>query len=435
MNILIKNIDIITCDKTNRVIKNGNIGIKKGYIEFINGTNAEIDNLKADRVIDGTHRLAMPGLVNTHTHSAMTILRNFADDLALEEWLFNRVFPAEARLVPGDVYWGAMLGAAEMIRSGTTTFADMYLYMDEVAKAVCESGIKANLSRSPLKFNAGENSETIDETMECYEYHRNWNGQANGRIKVSVEVHSAYLFNEESLGNAANLAKELGIGIHIHILETAGEREESFRRYGMNSAEICLKCGIFDVPVIAAHCVHLSDNDMHILKQKGVNVAHNPTSNLKLGSGIARLPEMLDRGINVALGTDGTASNNNLNMFEEMHLAALIHKGVNMNPELVGAEQVLRMGTVNGAFAAGFGSETGSLEKGMKADILLLDTDKPHFCPMNNLQSAVVYSAQASDVDSVIIDGNIVMENRQLKTIDEEMVKRKVLEISQRVLK
>lgn len=435
MNILLKNINIITADIENKFIKNGYIGIRDGLIEFITNSHNETNNFNAEKIIDGKNKLVMPGLVNTHTHCAMTLLRNFADDLALEEWLFKRVFPAESRLTSEDVYWGTLLGISEMIMSGTTTFADMYLHMDEVAKAVAGSGIRANLSKSPLRFNVGEKSQTVDETDGCLEYYKNWNNSSNGRIKVYIEVHSAYLFDENSLKNSSDLAKELGTGIQIHLLETLREREESFKKYGVDAAEACLKCGIFDVPVIAAHCVHLSDIDIEILKLKNVNVAHNPTSNLKLASGIARIPYMIDKGINVALGTDGTASNNNLNMFEEMNLAALIHKGENRNPTLISAEQAISMATANGANAVGFGGEIGCIKKGMKADLIILDTDKPHFYPLNNPLSAVVYSAQGSDVKTVIIDGEIVMEKRELKTIDFEKVKWKVNAIADRILR
>ncbi len=430
MNILIKNINTITCDDSAKYIESANIGIKDGIIDFVESNGSCPEGFTPDRVIDGKGKLLMPGLVNAHTHCAMTILRNFGDDLALEDWLFNRIFPAEAKLSEEDIYWGTMLGIGEMIKSGTTAFADMYLFMDYVAEAVKNTGMRANLSISPLKLNSVERSKVLDQAQECIEYYKRWNGECNGRIKVYIEVHSAYLFNEESLREAALLAKQLNTGIQIHVLETEKERNDSIKRYGENSAEVCAKCGIFDVPVIAAHCVHLSNDDIKLLKEKGINVAHNPTSNLKLGSGIARVPELIDAGINVCLGTDGTASNNNLNMIEEMNLAALIHKGVKMNPLLVNAEQAIKMGTINGSRAIGFGDSTGVIKKGMKADIIILNTDKLHFSPMNNPMSAVVYVAQGADVETVIVDGNILMENRELKTIDEEKVKYKVKEIS-----
>ena len=435
MNILVKNIDVVTCDESNRVIKNTNIGIKENYIYFIGGDEEKLKEFKADKVIDGKNKLAMPGLINTHTHCGMTILRNYANDLPLEEWLFNNIIPTEAKLSEEDIYWGTMLGMAEMIKTGTTTFTDMYYHMDTVAKAVEETGMRANLSRNAFKFIGSDGEMVRNQVPVCVEYFKNWHNKANGRMKVYVEIHSVYLCDEAGLTESAQLAKELGTGIHIHLLETFNEREEGIKRYGADPAEVCLKAGVFDVPVIAAHCVHLSDSNYEILRSKGVNVAHNPTSNLKLGSGIANVPLMMKRGINVALGTDGAASNNNLDMFEEMHIAALIHKGVQRNPTLVTAEEALKMATVNGAKATGFAGEVGQIKEGFKADVILIDMDKAHISPVNDNISALVYCVQGSDVDTVIIDGNILMENRVLKTIDEEKVKSKVKEISRRVLK
>jgi len=434
MNILIKNVDILTCDKDNEFIKSGSIGIKDGIIDFVASDGQDISGFKADRIIEGKHRIAMPGLVNTHTHAAMTLLRNYGNDLALEEWLFDKIFPAEAKLTPDYVYWGTMLGVCEMIKSGTTAFADMYYYMDEVARVVSESGIRANICKAAFKYSPDSESKMKDIRDDCIRYYKEWNNHANGRIKVWVEIHSVYLYDADSLEKAAALAKELNTGIHIHILETQKEVAQSIQMYGMTSVETCEKYGVLDVPVLAAHCVHLSDKDMEIFKKKNVSVAHNPTSNLKLGSGIARVPYMLEKGINVALGTDGTASNNNLDMFEEMNLAALIHKGVNMNPQLVSAGEAIRMATVNGAKAIGFGNETGCIKKGMKADLILLDTDKPHFYPMNDVFASIVYAAKSSDVDTVIVDGKILMENRELKTIDEEKAKYMTKAASEKIL-
>lgn len=423
MNILLQGIDVITCDTAGEYIRNADIGIRDGYIEFIHPSGTVREDFSIGKIINGRHKLAMPGLVNAHTHCGMTLLRNAADDLPLERWLFERVFPLEEKLSESDIYWGTLLGIAEMLKSGTTAMADMYLHMDGAAQAVCEAGIRANLSRSPLDFKTGNKFEITDAVEKCRSYHKNWHGKGNGRIKVYVEVHSTYLFDRDSLKSAAILAKELGTGIHTHILETQKEREDSFAVYGMSPVELCAETGILGVPVIAAHCVHLSDMDMDILNSFRVNIIHNPTSNLKLGSGVARVPEMAGRGLNIALGTDGAASNNNLNMFEEMHLASLIHKGVHMNSELVGAGQAVMMATANGAEAIGFAGVTGCLRAGMKADIIILDTDKPHFHPMNDPKSALVYSAQGADVDTVIVDGSILMECRVLKTIDEEKVK------------
>ncbi|EPR14085.1 amidohydrolase [Ruminiclostridium papyrosolvens] len=430
-DVLIKNAELITNDESKPLITGGYIGIKDGRIDFISDSLPE--NAEAKEVVDGKNKIAMPGLVNAHTHSAMTLMRNYADDLALEKWLFDNIFPVEAKLTDKDVYWGTMLGISEMLKSGITAFADMYMFMDEVARAVTETGIKANLCKSPVQFFEDGQLKRLDASQGTIDYYNRYHNSANGRIKVFVEIHSVYLFNENTLRNAAKLAKQLNTGIHIHLLETVSEVESSKKDYGMTSIEICRETGVLDVPVMAAHCVHLSDSDLRIMQEKKASVVHNPTSNLKLGSGIARVPEMMDMGINVCLGTDGAASNNNLNMFEEMNLAAILHKGVAMNPQLMKAQDVLRMGTVNGARAIGF-DDTGILSEGMKADIILVDTDKPHFYPKNNPVAMIVYSAQAADVDTVIVDGNILMKNRKFTQIDEEKIKFEVDTLSKRLL-
>lgn len=431
LDILIKNTELITNDESKPLIKDGYIGIKDGRIDFISDSLPE--NVKAREVIDGKNKIAMPGLVNAHSHSAMTLMRNYADDIALEKWLFDNIFPVEAKLTDKDVYWGTMLGISEMLKSGITAFADMYMFMDEVARAVTETGIKANLCKSPVQFFEDGQLKRLDKSQGTIDYYNSYHNSANGRIKVFVEIHSVYMFNENTLRNAAQLAKQLNTGIHIHLLETLSEVESSKKDYDMTSIEICRETGVLDVPVMAAHCVHLTDGDLRIMKEKRASVVHNPTSNLKLGSGIARVPEMMDMGINVCLGTDGAASNNNLNMFEEMNLAAILHKGVAMNPQLMKAQDVLKMGTVNGARAIGF-DDTGILSKGMKADIILVDTDKPHFYPKNNPMAMIVYSAQAADVDTVIVDGNVLVKKREYIHIDEERIKFEVDTLSKRLL-
>lgn len=430
-DILIKNAELITNDESKPLITCGYIGIKDGRIAFISDSLPE--NAEAREVIDGRNKIAMPGLVNAHSHSAMTLMRNYADDMALEKWLFDNIFPVEAKLTDKDVYWGTMLGISEMLKSGITAFADMYMFMDEVARAVTETGIKANLCKSPVQFFEDGQLKRLDKSQGTIDYYNSYHNSADGRIKVFVEIHSVYMFNENTLRNAAQLAKQMNTGIHIHLLETVSEVESSNKDYGMTSIEICRETGVLDVPVMAAHCVHLTDSDLRIMQEKKASVVHNPTSNLKLGSGIARVPDMMDMGINVCLGTDGAASNNNLNMFEEMNLAAILHKGIAMNPQLMKAQDVLKMGTVNGARAIGF-DDTGVLSEGMKADIILVDTDKPHFYPKNDPMAMIVYSAQAADVDTVIVDGSILMKNREFTHIDEEKIKFEVESLSKRLL-
>jgi len=430
-DLLIKNVDIITMDDKSMLIKDGYIGIKDGKISFVSESLPK--DIISKNEIDGKGKIAMPGLVNAHSHSAMTLMRNYADDIGLEAWLFDNIFPIEAKLTEKDVYWGTMFGIAEMLKSGVVAFADMYMFMDEVARAVTETGIKANICKSPIQFFEGGELKRLDKSQGTIDYYNRYHNSADGRIKVFVEIHSTYMFNEKTLSNAAALAKQLNTGIHIHLLETTTEVQSSKRDYGMTSVEICKKTGVLDVPVLAAHCVHMTDSDLEIMKAMGCSIVHNPTSNLKLGSGIANVPQMLDMGINVCLGTDGAASNNNLNMFEEMNLAALIHKGVAMDPQLMNANTVLKMGTCNGAKALGF-DDSGVIKVGMKGDVILIDTDKPHFYPKNNPVSAIIYSAQASDVDTVIVDGKIIMQDRTFKNIDEERIKYEVDALSNKLL-
>ncbi|MGE5328996.1 MAG: amidohydrolase [Deltaproteobacteria bacterium] len=423
MDLLIKNARILTMNSGMDIIENGVLAIRDDKIYYVSGNNIVPPDFSTSNVIDAKGKLVMPGLVNAHTHAAMSLLRNYADDLPLEQWLFNKIFPAEDKLTAEDVYWASMLSIIEMIKSGTTCFADMYFFMDEVAKAVAETGMRANLSRGlicPTDDYDVHNDIRIKETRELF---NNWNGKENGRIKVYVAPHSVYTCCPAYVQDTINLAKELKTGIHIHLLETKIEEGDSIKNFGCTSIEHCDKMGMFDVSTIAAHCVHLSDEDLRIIANKKVNIAHNPGSNLKLASGFARLPEMMQKGINVALGTDGPASNNNLDMFEEIRLSALISKAFHMNAVLINAEEALRLAVNNGAKALGFGNEVGEIKVGMKADIIMIDTDKVNYIPENNMISALAYSSNSQDVDTVIVDGKILMQGRELKTIDEEKVK------------
>jgi 5-methylthioadenosine/S-adenosylhomocysteine deaminase len=424
MRILIKNAVILTCESEDYF---------RGCIEMtddrITGVyiGAASDTKLFDRVIDADKMIAMPGLVNAHTHAAMTLMRNYGGGLGLEDWLTEKIFPVEEKLSGTDIYFGTLLAGIEMIRSGTTAFADMYYSPDYICKAADELGIRANVCAQPIDP-VNKSSEYLKVFLE------KWDGGADSRIKPYVMVHSAYLYGEKELMISARMASEMNTGIHTHLLETKKEYFEGIKKYGMDNAEEMYKCGIFDVPVIAAHCVHVTDKDIGILAAKNVNVVHNPTSNLKLGSGIAPLQKMIDAGINVCLGTDGAASNNTLDMFEEIKLAALLQKGANQDPEQLRSTDVLKMASVNGAKALGFGYGFGSIKAGAKADIILIDTDKPHFTPLNDPYEAVVYTCHGSDVDTVIIDGKILMEKRKLLCTDEEKIMYEVNRIAQRVI-
>ncbi len=415
MNLLIKNVTLLPMDGKNEIIDNTNIYIKGDKIAHIGEIKEDV---KADRVIDGNKKLAMPGLINAHTHIGMSLFRNYADDLPLHDWLTKKIWPQEAKLRAEDVYWGSLLSMVEMIQSGTTTFLDMYFFMEEVGKGLLESGMRGVLSRGVIE-EEGKEKEKIEDTRSLY---REWNGQGEGRIRVAVAPHAPYTCSPDYLKELLDLAVELNAPIHIHLSETKKEVEDSYKLYGKSPIKHVYDLGLFKQPTIAAHCVHVDDEDIRILKDNNVSPVNNPSSNLKLASGFAPVDRMLKAGVNVALGTDGSASNNNLNMFEEIHLASILNKGVNLDAISVKAIDALKMATINGAKALQWDDEIGSIQVNKKADIILIDLDKPHLYPLHNLISLLAYSAQGSDVDTVIIDGNIVMENREIKTLDVEKI-------------
>lgn len=412
---LIKNVNLVPMDDKNEVIKNTNIYIQNDKIIHIGEIREDI---KVERVIDGKNKIAMPGLINSHTHIGMSLLRNFADDLPLHDWLTKKIWPIEAKLTAKDVYWGSLLSMVEMIQSGTTAFCDMYFFMNQVGDGLEEAGIRGVLTRGLIEDE--ESQAKLDETRQLFkEYH----GKGNGRIKVMVAPHSPYTCSPDFIKESFKLAKELNTGIHIHLSETKKEVEDSFNLHGKSPIRHVYDLGLLDIHTIAAHCVHADSDDINIMKEKNVIPVNNPGSNLKLASGFAPVAEMLKKGIPVALGTDGSSSNNNLNMFEEVNLAAIVNKAVNLDAVSVPAMEALRMGTINGAKALDWEKEIGSIEVGKKADLILIDTDKPHLYPHHNIISSLAYGAQASDVDTVIVDGKIIMEKREIKTLDVEKIK------------
>lgn len=413
--------------KDKKIEENVNIGIDGDCIVFVGDV---LEDFKADKVIDGENRVAIPGICNSHTHIPMSLFRNYGDDLPLWDWLNYKIWPAEKHLTPEDVYWGAMLSLGEMINSGITSFIDMYFHIDSVGKALCDAKARGFISRGLI----GNDDMSGAQLAEAESFVKNWHNTQNGRIKSMIAPHAIYTCSGDYIAKAMELASKHDQRIHIHVSESKKEVDESLRDHGKSPVEYLRDLGLLDMPTVAAHCVHLSDRDMEILKEKNVNVVNNPSSNLKLGNGFARVDEMLKMGINVAIGTDGSASNNNLNMLEEMHLAALVNKGANKDPLSVPAIEVLKMGTLNGATAMGMEDEIGSIEVGKKADLAIIGLDSAHLCPQNNLVSALIYSAQSSDVETVIVDGNILLENREHKTIDMEKAKYMVGKISKRIL-
>ena len=369
------------------------------------------------KVIDGRNKFATPGLVNAHTHASMTLLRSYSDDKALMDWLQKDIWPIEDKMTRKDIYWGAALAAVEMIRGGTTAFADMYgPDMSEVAKVVDESGLRGSLSQGLISFANGD--KKLASNVELY---KNFHGAADGRITVMFGPHAIYTCPPDYLKKVVNEASKLGAEIHMHMNETQTEINDCLKNYGKRPFEVVNETGLFDLGTLAAHCVHLSDNEIEIIKQKKIRVAHNPGSNMKLASGICPATKLLAQGVTVAIGTDGASSNNNLDMVEEIRLAALLAKVDTLDPKVIPAAQAIQMATEFGAKALGL-QKVGRLEEGCKADIVLWDMGGVEWQPNYNPASLLVYSANSAAADTVIVDGKILMENRELKTLDEEKI-------------
>lgn len=413
MNLLIRQATLVTVNAHDDVLSSGDLAIAGSRIV---GVGQAPEGFVPDRVVDGRDRIVLPGLINTHTHLSMTLMRNYADDLAFWPWLMERVKPLEDHLVPEDVRVGARLGIAELIRGGTTCFHDMYFHLEQVAGEVATTGLRARLCGA-LFDNSGQGEALLRAAVGVHEH---WHGQAEGRVTVGLGPHSAYLCSPGYLREILAEAERLKCGLHIHLAETEREVEESRQRHGSTPAQLLADLGCFRVPTIAAHGIYLDAADQRLLAESGVSVAHNPGSNLKLANGIAPVQNLLDSGVNVSLGTDGAASNNNLNLFEEMHLAALLQKWERRDPEALPAREVLRMATIRGAKALGLDAEIGSLEVGKRADVIVIDAAQPHLAPRHDPVALLVYSAQAADVSMVLVDGRILLEDRKLTTIDEE---------------
>lgn len=398
--------------KPNGSVEVANIYISDDKISAI--TQGEVTSAN---VIDGKNKFATPGFVNAHTHASMTLLRSYSDDKALMDWLQKDIWPIEDKMKRRDIYWGAALAAVEMIKSGTTAFADMYgPCMEEVAKVVDESGLRGSLSQGIIGFADGD--KKLAANVELY---KNFHGAANGRITVMFGPHAIYTCPPDFLKKVAGEASKFGAEIHMHMNETKTEIEDCIKDYGKRPFEVVAEIGLLDLGMLAAHCVHLSDNEIEIIKDKKVRVAHNPGSNMKLASGIAPVTKLLERGVTVALGTDGASSNNNLDILEEIRLAALLAKVDTLNPLAVPAAQAIQMATEFGAKALNL-KNVGRLEEGCKADIVLWDMSGVEWQPNYNPTSLLVYSANSAAVDTVIVDGKILMQGRELKTLDEEKI-------------
>ncbi|NOY68429.1 MAG: amidohydrolase [Deltaproteobacteria bacterium] len=426
VDLIVKNGTIVTMDEDFTIIEQGVVAVSGDTI-FEVGKSGDVSMPETARIIDARGGIIMPGLVNTHTHAAMTCFRGLADDLPLMDWLEKHIFPAESRLNYNTVLAGARLGCAEMLLSGTTCFCDMYLFEDAVGEAARAAGMRAVVGEVLYDFDS-PNYGSIEKGFEYTRYLiEKW--QDDPLVSVAVEPHSPYLCDPELLCRAAAISGEYGIPLVIHVSETIDELETIKKRYGKTPVGHLADIGVLSSRTVACHCVAVSDDDIRLLSENHVNVSHNPESNMKLAAGVAPVPQMLSAGITVGLGTDGPASNNDLDMFAEMDTAAKLHKVNTLDPTVVDARTVLRMATIDGARALGLGNVCGSLEPGKKADIIVIDTRKPHLTPMYDPCSHLVYAVRANDVSSVIIGGNIVVENRRINTFDVDEIMAEIKEI------
>lgn len=422
MGILLKNVLAVLPEGEKDVVKETDI-----YIEGdkITGIGTEPESFSPDKVIDGKDRLAIPGLINCHTHSYMSFMRNVADDLSFMDWLFGTIDPIEQQMTDEDTYWGACLAIIEMMKSGTTCFNDMQMNIHQTTRAVKESGMRAVVCRGLI----GSGNDEAGQIRLKQAYEERDAAKDCDRLTFMLGPHAPYTCDDAFMRIVSEEAKKNHMGIHVHLSESESEIEQIKEKYGCSPIEMADKNGLFDVPAIAAHCVQITERDMDILQAKNVSVVTNPASNMKLGNGFAPVPAMLEKGINVCLGTDGAASNNSLNLFHELSLLTLIHKGVKKTPQCISAAEGFRIATINGAKALGLSEVTGSLEIGKKADIAILNLNTPSLTPRNNLLAGLSYSANGSEVETVIIDGKITMEGRMVLTLDEDLVYKKVNKI------
>ena len=431
LDTLIKNVTAVTMDDEGHLYSDAYIAIKDGKISYI-GTEAPQE--QAEKVIDGRGMIAMPGLVNTHSHAAMSLMRGYADDYVLQEWLNDHVFPIEGKLVGDDVYWAMLWAQAEMLATGTIAYTDMYMHLPKMAQAAVDGGLYANISNGAMCFNpAGYCFDTDGVTGQNREVLERFHQADNGRVKLDVSIHAEYTSFPGLWQDFSAYAAENGLNMHIHLSETRSEHENCIAKYGKTPAAILAENGVFNTRATAAHCVWVSDADMDLLREKQVTVAHNPVSNLKLASGIAPVARMLEKGVNVALGTDGVCSNNNHDLFEEIKLAALLQKGISGDPRLVPAQQALKMATRAGAFAQGREQEIGQLKEGFDASLILVDTSKPGLYPVHNPVSTLAYSARGGDVYLTMIRGKVLYENGIYTALDMEHIRSKMEPILNRL--
>jgi len=429
MNILFKNITLMY--ENGSTEPNMYVVIRDEKIESI---TKNYPDGSYDRVISGENKLLCPGFYNCHTHTPMTLFRGYAENLPLSRWLHEKIFPAEDKLYPEAVKVASMLSMAEMVKNGTVSFSDMYFFCEDIIEATTSVGMKANISRSTVAFDPNITANADDRFKEAVKLYENYHNYADGRIRMDMSIHAEYSTVPASCRYISDFALEKGLSMHIHLSETKSEHDACIKKYGVTPTEFFEQNGAFRVPVIAAHCVHLTDNDMKIMATNGATAVHNPVSNLKLGSGIARLEDMLSKNINVTLGTDGAASNNTLDVMKEAYLAAILQKGSTGRTDTVPSGAFIQMLTQNGAKMQGR-MDCGKLAVGARADLVMLDFDKIHVMPVYDYCDAFLYSANSSNVVMTMVDGKILYENGEYNTIDIEKLKYQFRKITENYFK
>ena len=419
MKLLLKHCDILVSQGTGfRCLENAYLGVDGDSIDYI-GTDKPPVSYDTEKDMSG--RLLLPGLINCHGHSPMVLLRGVGSDLSLQEWLFGKIMPIEDKLTAEDIKIGNQLALLEMISTGTTSYSDMYFEPQTAVENALACGIKANISRPVQCFDKNESYAGNFRARESIQLFQDFHSAGDGRVRIDFSVHAEYTCFEHIVGPYSADCKALGGRMHIHLSETKKEHDECVEKYGKTPARWFYDLGAFDRPTAAAHCVFVTEEDMALMLEKGVSPVHNPTSNMKLGSGFAPIQRMLDLGLNVTLGTDGAASNNNLNMLEELHLAAVLHNGFHRDPTILKPAELLAMATRNGAKLQGR-EDTGELAVGKKADIIALDLTRPHMVPNFDPLALTVYSAQGSDVAMTMVDGKILYENGEFLTLDADKI-------------
>ena len=424
---------LITMADGEAPISQAKIFIKGGRITHIQTSDDKTSYPEGVELIDATKGIIMPGLVNAHSHTAMTIFRGLADDLPLKEWLFHKIFPAESKyLNPEAVYWGALLGCLEMIASGTTSLMEGYFFQDETVRAVHKSGLRALIAQGVIDFPAPGVSDPKKNLVVGKEFIEKWLGFSD-LISPGLFCHSPLTCSETTLKKAMDMSQDFTLPLQIHLSETSEEVGEIMNRTGQRPVHYLDKLGVLNDGLIAAHAVHLDDEEIELLSKKSVKIVHTPESNMKLASGVARIWEMVRMGLTVGLGTDGCASNNNLELFQEMDSAAKLGKVFTLDPVNMGAETVLKMATSWGANILGLEKEIGTIEVGKKADIIVVDLQRPHLVPLYNPFSTIVYSASGADVKDVIVNGRVLMKDRTFRTLDPDEIMERVTAIGQKI--